>query len=122
MEDLLFTVEFIRNFTAPDWYVKQVQEEFIDRRDIAVEMLDGKYEEWNKAYDIIDPNNNGVEDTKYCKFISEKQDEVLKAVNDLKMKTNYILLKSDPEGDCDIICVLRQNNKAWMRITLKPMD
>ena len=122
MQDLYFKAQFVRNFKAPEWYLKQLEDEFMARRNFAVELLNDKYETWNTEYDAIDPDNKGCDYSEYCKFIAEKQDEYLNIANDKMLKTNYILLKTDPNESCDIYCVLRQNEKAWMRLTLKPYN
>lgn len=121
--ELYCNVYFHRNFKGPKSFISEVEKEYMDRRDYAVELLNDLYEKWNAEFDRLYPDVNG-ESKEYAVFISKKEQIILDAVNELPFTTNHILLKAsdDIESLGDIYCVLRQNKKAKMFMTIKVIE
>lgn len=121
--ELLCNVYYTKNFKAPDWYIEAVENEYMERRDLAIVLLNNRYETWNKEFDKLYPGLDGTT-KEYADFISEKTQTVLDIVNKRLCQTNYILLKAsnDPDMAGDIYCVLRQNEKAEMHMSIKVLN
>lgn len=97
-------------------------EELLDRKFMeaynkGAKALNGHYEEWNKEFDALYGDEPDEDHKIYDRFISQKQNEILKKVPD-----DFFELFTDPEfGECSICGRLKhvKNNDVKVQITLK---
>lgn len=99
-------------------------EELLDRKFMeaynkGADALNEHYEEWNKEYDSLYGTKPG-DDSSYFRFISQKQNEILKKIPD-----DFFELFTDPEfGECSICGRLKHvsNNDVKVQIMLKAVE
>lgn len=97
-------------------------EELLDRKFMEAynkgsKALNGHYGEWNKEFDALYGDEPDEDHKIYDRFISQKQNEVLKKVPD-----DLFELFTDPEfGECSICGRLKhvKNNDVKVQITLE---
>ena len=99
---ILFT-----NETLSDWKMKVLTQEFVDRREIAIDIFNPMYEKWNKEFSELYPNKNGYS-KEYSNFIRFKQKDGIDTANSKTIGTNRVWLCLDEE--CDIIGVCDEWN------------
>lgn len=120
--ELTFTINFIFSQEIPEPMRTMVTNEFIERRNYACDLLNPCYDKWNEEFDKLYPDLDGTTD-EYGKFITNKQDEILKQVNKRRFGLNLTTIDSMKEpGDYgDLICRLRFNPKIFVRAELIPV-
>ena len=95
---ILFT-----NKTLSDWERKLLTQEFVDRREIAVDIFNPMYEKWNKEFYELYPNKNGYS-KEYSNFIRSKQKDGINIANSKTIGTNCVQLHLDEDGDIFGVC------------------
>lgn len=75
--------------------------EFVDRRQIFVDMVNPMYEKWNKEFDAIYPGKDGYS-VEYMRFIYNKHRKPLQIANDINIGLNEVKLCSDFDDNGDI--------------------
>ena len=85
------------------WKINVLEREFIERRGIAVELLNPMYEKWNKEFDKLYPGKNGYSD-EYSNFIRTKQRDAIDIANTKSIGMNRVRLYIDEIGDIFGIC------------------
>lgn len=100
---------------------KRVEEllnrKFMEAYNKGADALNEHYEEWNKEFDALYGDEPDEDHKIYDRFISQKQNEILKKVPD-----DFFELFTDPEfGECSICGRLKhvKNNDVKVQITLK---
>lgn len=119
---LNYAVCFNYSEKIPQEVKDYVEEEFVKVRNIAIDLLNPHYEEWNAEYDDV---VNGADDKKYNAFIRTKQNEILNEVNNHICRKSLVKLYSDEY--CDLVGVFRVARRrrvktVKMRMSLKPMN
>lgn len=104
-----------------NFLTKRVEEllnrKFMEAYNKGADALNEHYEEWNKEFDALYGNEPDEDHKIYDRFISQKQNEILKKVPD-----DFFELFTDPEfGECSICGRLKhvKNNDVKVQITLK---
>jgi hypothetical protein len=90
---------------------------FTEAYNRGVDALNEHYEEWNKEYDTLMDKKSSEDDMNYNRFISQKQNEILKKIPD-----DVFELFTDPEfGECSICGRLKHvhNKDVKVQFTLK---
>ena len=75
--------------------------EFVDRREVFINMVNPMYETWNAEFDRIHPNVDGYSN-EYLNFIYEKHRKPLLVANNEDLYLNEVKLCSDYNGGGDI--------------------
>ena len=121
--ELTFTINFIFSQEIPEPMRTMVTNEFVERRNYACDLLNPCYDKWNEEFDKLYPDLDGTTD-EYGKFITNKQDEILKQVNKRRFGLNLTTIDSMKEtGDYgDLICRLRFNPNIFVRAELIPVQ
>lgn len=97
---------FENNKEMPRWLSRIVGEEYMRLRDIAIGLLNPRFEAWNNAY-AEEHKNEVVSDDdeykeyggfEYCKYIRQKENEILGIVNK-RHGRGLISLDTDAYGD-----------------------
>lgn len=119
---LNYAVCFNYSEEIPQEVKDYVEEEFVKVRNIAIDLLNPHYEEWNAEYDDV---VNGEDDKKYNAFIRTKQNEILNEVNNHICRKSLVKLYSDEH--CDLVGVFRIARRrrvktVKMHMSLKPMN
>ena len=97
--------------------VELLDRKFMEAYNKGAKALNGHYEEWNKEFGALYGDEPDEDHKIYDKFISQKQNEVLKKIPD-----DLFELFTDPEfGECSICGRLKhvKNNDVKVQITLK---
>ena len=90
---------------------------FMEAYNRGVDALNEHYVEWNKEYDTLMDKKSSEDDINYNRFISQKQNEILKKIPD-----DVFELFTDPEfGECSICGRLKRvhNKDVKVQFTLK---
>lgn len=95
---ILFT-----NKTLSGWKTEVLTQEFVNRRKIAVDILNPMYEKWNKEFNELYPNKNGYS-KEYSNFIRSKQKDGIDTANSKTIGTNRVQLRLDKDGDIFGVC------------------
>ena len=95
---------------------------FMEAYNKGANALNGHYEKWNKEFDALYGDEPDEDHKIYDRFISQKQNEVLKKIPD-----DIFELFTDPEfGECSICGRLKKknvaNNDVKVQITLKAIE
>ena len=85
------------------WKISVLQQEFIERRDVAVDILNPMYEKWNKEFYELYPDSDGYSD-EYSNFIRSKQKDAIDIANAKSIGMNLVRLYSDEIGDMFGVC------------------
>lgn len=97
--------KFVFKGGAADLLTKDVEDylikEFVDRREIFINMVNPMYEKWNQEFDSMHPDKDGYS-VEYLNFIYEKHREPLKIANDRDIFLNEVKLTSDFNGGGEI--------------------
>ena len=125
----VFKVTFNYDTRLPDWVKPKVEEEYMRLRNLACEVLNAHYEEWNAEFDLDTndvPDDDPLKDfggTAYCDFIRKKQAPIISEIN--KTEANW-LVKIFPGKTCDIegmlLSSIRHRCLSKFYITLKPAN
>lgn len=90
---------------------------FMEAQNKGADALNEHYEEWNKEYDALYGTKPGDEDS-YYRFISQKQNEILKKVPD-----DFFELFTDPEfGECSICGRLKNNKNMKVQVLFTAVE
>lgn len=121
-ESLNYAVHFDYSEEIPQEVKDYVEGEFVNVRNIAVDLLNPHYEEWNAEYDDV---VTGEDDKKYNAFIRTKQNEILNEVNNHVCRKSLVKLYSDEY--CDLVGIFRVAKghivkTVKMHMSLKPMN
>ena len=119
MSTLYCTVSYSFSKEVDEKTKKRMQEEYMELRSIAVDLLNPQLERWNKEYDKLGLTPPSEDETEYNKFIQSKQREVLKLVNDAFCKGKITYLDSDE--DADICGKLMTDPSVIMHMGIKPI-
>lgn len=95
------------------WFVKlEMEHNFMRLYNLACDLLNDKYEDWNREYgDKDDPDD-------YNKYICLKQNQVLSRLNDRKFE-----VFTDPElTECSIGIRARKHREWYMTMLLAPVN
>ena len=95
---ILFT-----NKTLSDVKIGILKREFVERREIAVNILNPMYEKWNKEFNELYPNKNGYSN-EYLNFIRSKQMDAINTANAKTVGKNHVQLRLDEVGDIFGVC------------------
>lgn len=116
--------EFIFNKKVSGCVRNIIVAEFVRKRNEVCELLNPNYEKWNAEFNALDiPNmeNDPLEDyggTEYCKFIRQKQTEVINAYEESNNRMDYgVKIRSDKT--CDLYGVSEKDG-IEVRVILKP--
>lgn len=93
---------------------------FMEAHNRGADALNEHYEEWNKEYDSLYGTKPNEDRSSYFRFISQKQNEILKKIPD-----DFFELFTDPEfGECSICGRLKHvnNNDVKIQIMLKAVE
>ena len=118
MTELRCTLNYVFSKEVDDRTKIRMQEEYLSLRDIAIDLLNPQLEHWNEEYDELYPDETDI--ANYYKWLSEKQREVLKYVNDAYCKGKITYLSSDPEN-ADIVGVLMTDPSVIMHMCIVPI-
>lgn len=98
-------VKFVFKGTGADSLPKELEnyiiKEFVDRREIFINMVNPMYEKWNEEFDALYPNKDGYS-TEYLNYIYEKHREPLRIANENNIRLNVVELRSDVNDGGDI--------------------
>ncbi len=93
-KDLLCTIEYSYSKENISNDVRWIAEHvFLEMRNKAIKSINAHFEEWNKEYEEMYRDDN----SRYNEFIQGKENEVLKAFNDIWKRS--VKLWADEEGD-----------------------
>lgn len=95
---ILFT-----NKTLSEWKMEELKQEFVERREIAVNIFNPMYERWNKEFNELYPNKNG-DSKEYSNFIRSKQKDGIDIANAKTIGMNRVQLRLDKVGDIFGVC------------------
>lgn len=100
----------------------KLAEEFMHRREKAVELLNPCYEKWNAEFDKMYPGLDGTS-KEYAEFICNKQASILDAINSLDMDENLVNLGSisDVEYSGDIYGIYRLDTEVTFELEMVPV-
>ena len=98
------------------WKINILEREFIERREIAVDILNPMYEKWNKEFNELYPGKNGYSD-EYSNFIRSKQKDAIDIANTKAIGMNRVRLCLDE--NCDIFGVCGEWNTAMELCLIK---
>ena len=85
------------------WKINVLEQEFIERREIAVDILNPMYEKWNKEFYDLYPGKDGYSD-EYSNFIRSKQKDAIDIANTKSIRMNCVKLYLDKMGDIFGVC------------------
>ena len=85
------------------WKINVLEREFIERREIAVDILNPMYKKWNKEFDDLYPGKDGYSD-EYSNFIRSKQKDAIDIANAKSIRMNRVKLDLDEIGDIFGVC------------------
>ena len=95
--------------------LKRIYEhEYMRLRNMACDLLNDHYEEWNAEFDQKYPDKNG-EDPEYHRFIANKQNKILK---ELDNESKIIILRSNQNNGADIVAISKIDWMTRFYITL----
>ncbi len=98
--------------TLPKIMYRFAIDEFVKRREVAIEQFNPNYELWNKEFDKLYPDLDGCS-KEYSEFISNKQRAGLDMANRENIGMNLIKLVVD--DDCDVYGVTKLFNNTEIR-------
>ena len=82
---------------------KVLAREFIERREIAIDILNPMYEKWNKEFFDLYPGKDGYS-YEYSDFIRSKQKDAIDIANAKFIGMNRVKLCLDEMGDIFGVC------------------
>ncbi len=85
------------------WKINILEQEFIERREIAVDILNPMYEKWNKEFHELYPDKDGYS-TEYSCFIRSKQKDAIDIANSKSIGMNRVKLCLSGIGDIFGVC------------------
>lgn len=107
--------------------IKSIKIEYMRLRNIACDEINPHYEEWNKEFKKLGFPDRSKDDelydfggTEYCNFIRNKQEEIIKSIND--REATFVRLCSS--ACCDIEGEVKYEGKTLTRfnITIKAIN
>lgn len=91
------------NSNLSGWKINLLEKEFIERREIAINILNPMYEKWNKEFDELYPGKNGYS-SEYSCFINSKQKDAIDIANTKSIGRNLVKLYLSDIGDIFGVC------------------
>lgn len=85
------------------WKINLLEKEFIERREIAINILNPMYEKWNKEFAELYPGKNGYS-SEYSRFINSKQNDAIDIANTKSIGRNLVKLYLSDIGDIFGVC------------------
>ena len=91
------------NSNLSGWKINLLEKEFIERREIAINILNPMYEKWNKEFAELYPGKNGYS-SEYSRFINSKQKDAIDIANTKSIGRNLVKLYLSDIGDIFGVC------------------
>ena len=91
------------NSNLSGWKINLLEREFIERREIAIDILNPMYEKWNKEFGELYPGKNGYS-SEYSRFIRSKQKDAIDIANAKSIGMNRVTLYQSDIGDIFGVC------------------
>lgn len=92
------------NDTLSGWKKSILEREFVERREMAVDIVNPMFEIWNEEFDNLYPDKDGYSN-EYSNFIREKQEYAINMANSKRLNcSNYVKLRLDEIGDIFGVC------------------
>lgn len=116
---IAYVVKFkFENENISDERKEKLIEQFVELRAKAVDILNPKYERWNKEFgDVVITEEN---EEAYNQFIHKKHTPYLQIVNGKYGVDKDIVLLDDPKDGCDLYAVIKED-KTFIRAGLYPV-
>lgn len=116
---LYCTPIFYYDKEIPEVVKEMIEPMFLDMRNIAVDMINPHYEEWNEAYT---KEVTGADDYEYNSYIASKHREVLKSFNETvnaKNHGNWFMWLDSDNDTADICCKYNDPNSGIVTIHME---
>lgn len=91
------------NSNLSGWKINLLEKEFIERREIAINILNPMFEKWNKEFDELYPGKTGYS-SEYSSFINSKQKDAIDIANTKSIGRNLVKLYLSDIGDIFGVC------------------